>query len=303
MKSEIYKKQARLLLNILPEVAKETCFAMHGGTAINLFVRDMPRLSVDIDLTYTPIEDRAISLQHITEALTRIKNRIESTIPGINIKHKQDAAKLFISLQEVNVKVEVNLTGRGVIEEPIKMHLCKKAETEFDTFAVMQIVPLSQLYGGKICAALDRQHPRDLFDVKFLLANEGFSDEIKRGFLLCLISGDRPIHEIISPKLQDQELVLNNQFSGMSEEEFTYGDYIYIRNMLIDTVKAKLTEYDREFLLSVKALTPDWGIYNFERFSAVQWKLHNLQKLRDTNLDKYKKQYELLKQSLDFTIV
>jgi hypothetical protein len=118
-----------------------------------------------------------------------------------------------------------------------------------------------------------------------------------------LISGDRPIHEIISPKLQDQELVLNNQFSGMSEEEFTYGDYIYIRNMLIDTVKNRLTGYDREFLLSVKALTPDWDIYNFERFSAVQWKLHNLQKLRDTNLNKYKKQYELLKQSLDWTIV
>ncbi len=302
MKNETYKKQVELLLNVLPEIAKETCFAMHGGTAINLFVRDMPRLSIDVDLTYTPIENRVASLQHIGDALIRIKTRIESAIPGINITYKQDVAKLFISLQEINIKVEVNLIGRGVIEAPVKMRLCEKAEIEFDTFVVMPIVPLGQLFGGKICAALDRQHPRDLFDVKFLLENEGFSDEVKRGFLLCLISCDRPIHELIQPRLQDQELALNNQFSGMSEERFTYDDYIHIRDVLINIVKNELTEYDREFLLSVKTLAPDWGIYNFEKFPAVQWKLQNLQKLRSTNPDKYKKQCELLKQRLSLTV-
>lgn len=283
----------------MPEIAKESCFAIHGGTAINLFVRDMPRLSVDIDLTYIPIENRVISLQHIAEALIRVKGRIESIIPGIKVEYKQDLAKLFISLQEVNIKIEVNLTKRGIIDASVKMHLCEKAQLEFDTFIVMQVVPLSQLYGDKICAALDRQHPRDLFDVKFLLENEGFSDEIKRGFLLCLISGDEPIHHIIQPRLQDQKLALNNQFSGMSEEEFTYDNYIHVRNALIDAVKNGLTAYDREFLLSIKALTPDWHVYNFEKFPAVQWKLQNLQKLQNANLAKYRKQYELLKQCLD----
>lgn len=47
-----YNHQVRLLLAVLPEIAKEHCFALHGGTAINLFIRNMPRLSVDIDLTY-----------------------------------------------------------------------------------------------------------------------------------------------------------------------------------------------------------------------------------------------------------
>ena len=78
---EAYKQQVRLLLDILPEVAKEECFAMHGGTAINLFVRDMPRLSVDIDLTYIPIQECAESLTGINDALVRIKKRVEALKP------------------------------------------------------------------------------------------------------------------------------------------------------------------------------------------------------------------------------
>lgn len=47
---KVYKSQVKLLLDVLPLVSKEPCFALHGGTAINLFIRNMPRLSVDIDL-------------------------------------------------------------------------------------------------------------------------------------------------------------------------------------------------------------------------------------------------------------
>ncbi|WP_373091106.1 nucleotidyl transferase AbiEii/AbiGii toxin family protein [Zhongshania sp.] len=75
--NELYKPQLRLLLDVLPEVAKEACFAKHGGTAINLFVRDMPRLSVDIDLMYIEIADRSESLAAINDALLNIKARIE----------------------------------------------------------------------------------------------------------------------------------------------------------------------------------------------------------------------------------
>lgn len=99
-------------------MAKEKCFALHGGTAINLFVRDMPRLSVDIDLTYLPIEDRATSLMHIAEALEKIKGNIEWVIPGVRINHRQDAAKLQITANKVDVKLEVNLVNRGGLIEP-----------------------------------------------------------------------------------------------------------------------------------------------------------------------------------------
>ena len=58
MISSSYKAQVDLLLRILPFVAKEENFALKGGTAINLFVRDMPRLSVDLDLNYLPFDNR-----------------------------------------------------------------------------------------------------------------------------------------------------------------------------------------------------------------------------------------------------
>jgi predicted nucleotidyltransferase component of viral defense system len=298
MARQKYKDQVALLLEVLPLVANEKCFAMHGGTAINLFVRDMPRVSVDIDLTYTPIEDRTTSLANIAAALERIKASIEKRIPDTRVDHKQDIGKLLISARGVLVKLEVNLVGRGIFAPSETMPLCKWAQSEFDVFCVMPIVPLGQLYGGKICAALDRQHPRDLFDVKYLLENEGFTDDIKAGFLLCLLAGDRPIHETVKPSLQDQRKAMANQFEGMSEEAFTYEDFEAIRARLIETVHDRLTQKDREFLLSVKNLEPDWAIYDFERFPAVQWKLHNLRKLKETNPEKHKEQYEALRDRL-----
>ncbi len=212
MEAQRYKRQVRLLLDILPEVAKEDCFALHGGTAINMFVRNMPRMSVDIDLT--------------------------------------------------------------------------------------SIVPFGQLFGGKICAALDRQHPRDLFDLKYLLTQEGFSDIVKYGFIYCLLGSDRPIHEIIRPHFQDQRLALERQFSGMTAEKFTYEDYEQQRELLVQTIYASITQQDKTFLLSFKNAEPDWSIYNFERFPSIQWKLQNLNKLKKTNPGKHLEQYQLLEKKL-----
>src|ERR1700743_1245544 len=150
MEKAIYKKQAALLLNALPEVAKEKCFALHGGTAINLFMRDMPRLSVDIELTYLPIEDRETSLKHIAEALERLKTTIEKVIPGVRITPRLNAGKLQISANKADIKLEVNLTNRGSIAEPKEMSLCEKAQNIFEAFCTIPVVPVGQLFGGKI---------------------------------------------------------------------------------------------------------------------------------------------------------
>jgi len=294
-----YRKQVSLLLSVLPEVAKEKSFALHGGTAINLFVRNMPRLSVDIDLTYIPVEDRATSLENIQAALRRIKERIELAIKDVRITDRSRDGKLLISFHEIVVKIEVNLVARGTVDEPKGIALCSLAQGEFDAFCVMPVVPIGQLFGGKICAALDRQHPRDLFDVKHLLENEGFSDEIKSGFLLALISSERPIHEVIDPHLLDQQSVLENHFSGMSSEAFTYQDFEETRTKLLSTIDERLTDEDRTFILSIKGLEPDWSRYDFEKFPAVQWKLLNLRRLKDSNPNKYLEQYEALKSKLE----
>lgn len=295
---KIYREQVRLLLTVLPEVAKENCLALHGGTAINLFVRNMPRLSVDIDLTYLPIEDRETSFKHIAEALERIKRNIEKVVPSARVVPRYDAGKLQISANKVDVKLEVNLVNRGTIAKPKEMSLCEKAQTAFEAFCEVPVVPIGQLFGGKIVAALDRQHPRDIFDVKYMLAKEGFTPDIKEGFLLCLLCSDRPINEVVAPNFQDQRSALENQFSGMTDEEFSYKEYERVRQKLVETIHENLTDKDKGFLLSVKSGTPNWGVYDFQHFPSINWKLQNIQKLKDKNPDKHKEQYEALRKKL-----
>jgi len=295
---KIYRQQVLLLLTVLPEVAKEKCFALHGGTAINLFIRNMPRLSVDVDLTYLPIENRETSLNNIAEALQRIKKGIEKVIPGVRITPRLGAGKLQISGNGVDIKIEVNLVNRGCLKEPKELPLSEKTQVSFDAFCVMPIVPISQLFGGKIVAALDRQHPRDLFDVKQLLEAEGFTDEIKEGFLFSLLCSDRPINEVIRPNFQDQRSAHENQFAGMTDDEFTYEEFEVTRERLVQVVNQSLTQKDKEFLLSVKDVNPAWDIYDFQRFPSINWKLQNLQKLKANNPDKHKEQLEKRKEKL-----
>ncbi len=293
-----YQNQVELLLDVLPVVAREEVFALHGGTAINLFVRNMPRLSVDIDLTYLPLDsgNRDAALQGIFDALERIKSNLESQ--GLSVVHQEDKYKLQVSSPKAQIKVEVNSTGRGTLAEPQKMTLCERAQADFDVFVAMNVVPFGQLFGGKICAALDRQHPRDLFDVKYLLDNEGFTEEVKQGFVLGLISSGRPLHEIIRPNFSDQRATMVNHFEGMSADPFSYEDFEAYREKLVDIIHSNLTERDKEFLLSFKKLTPNWEIHDFERFPSVQWKLKNLRDLKVQNPSKLQDLHDELERKL-----
>ena len=294
-----YTKQVKLLLDVLPEVAKEACFAMHGGTAINLFVRDMPRLSVDIDLTYVEIAERNETLEGINAALMRIKERIEGLRPSIRIQHKENICKLQLDERGVMIKIEVNMVGRGLIGEATKAQLCEAAQEQFDAFCAVPIVPLGQLYGGKLCAAMDRQHPRDLFDVKLLLENEGFTDDIKRGFIFGLVGSNRPTHEMLNPNLLDQRMAFENQFEGMSAIEFSYDEYEATRLQLIETIQSSLNESDKVFLKSFNSLEPDWSIYDFQAFPSVKWKLLNLERFRQDKPEIYQQQIDALKGVLE----
>ncbi|MCE7530180.1 nucleotidyl transferase AbiEii/AbiGii toxin family protein [Polynucleobacter sp. IMCC 29146] len=299
MNTSNYRDQIELLLDVLPLVAQEEFLALHGGTAINLFVRNMPRLSVDIDLTYLPLGDRQESLSQIHLALERLKNRIEKIL-GVAVQYQTDTQKLVATSSKAQVKVEVNPVGRGLIAPAQKMILCDKAQEEFDRFVEINVVSTGQLYGGKICAALNRQHPRDLFDVQYLLENEGFTDEIKQGFLYNLLSSSAPINEVLLPNLLDQRKILESQFEGMSVEPFTYSDFEKARQSLLEAIQGGLTLEDRKFLLSVKDLSPDWSVYDFKDFPSVKWKLQNIERLRSDNPSKYHEQRDQLKNKLGF---
>lgn len=143
-------------------------------------------------------------------------------------------------------------------------------------------------------AALDRQHPRDLFDVKYLLQNEGFTTEIKKGFIYCLLGSDRPINEILNPHLLNQESVIISQFEGLSSEPFEYKEYVEVRKQLVQIVQNSLTAADKDFLLQFKNLSPVWDGYNYEEYPSIRWKLKNLRNLREKNPEKHTKQYSLL---------
>ncbi len=293
-----YKNQVRLLLSVIPEVAKEKCFALHGGTAINLFIRNMPRLSVDIDLTYIPLEDRTSSFTKINNALGVIKERLNIIFPDLLVEHQKDKLKLQISNKDALIKIEVNQGIRGLVRDTSVLILCEKAQEDFDAFCSIQGVSFGQLYGGKIVAALDRQHPRDLFDVKDLLENEGFTDEIKEGFIFTLLSSKRPIKEILFPNLINQEQAFTNQFMGMTEKPFSYADFEQTREKLVQVVREGLTETDKTFIINFENASPDWSIYDFEKFPAIQWKLQNLLALKDSNPEKHNSNMKELKRLL-----
>ena len=162
----------------------------------------------------------------------------------------------------------------------------------------MSLVSMGQLFGGKICAALDRQHPRDLFDIKYLFKNEGFTEQIKTGFLLALLSSPRPMDEILFPHLLDQQAAMTNQFKGMSSEPFSYTEFEQTRDMLISTIHSHLTFEDKLFIVDFKEGNPNWNVYDFERFPAVQWKLKNIRRLKENNLEKHTLQVSSLKKQL-----
>ena len=291
---EVYRNQVRLLLSVLPLVAQEKGFALKGGTAINLFDRDFPRLSVDIDLTYLFFDDRAMALANIAATLARLKGKIEGAISGITVtlvaQGDGTEAKLHCQHQGAQVKIEVNTTMRGHLFAPRPMACSEKVQEEFGVFVEATVVSQGELYGGKICAALDRQHPRDLFDVHRLLNSEGMTDEIKQGFVAGLLSHPRPIQEVLFPKLRDQKQTFDAQFAGMAFTPFTYDDLQATRLHLNEVIKGALTNDDRAFLLTFKDGLPDWSLQaapDLAKLPAVQWKLAHIRKLKQSNPSKH----------------
>lgn len=286
MNSE-YAKKVEILLKMIPLVTEEGVFAVHGGSAINLFVSNLPRYSVDIDLTYIPLEDRNSSLLHINEHLNSIAAKAGKAFRGMHIVEKPDICKLLCEYQGHQIKIEVNQTKRGVIGgDVIRKPICDKAQEEFGLYCETDIVPMTLLYGGKIAAALSRQHPRDMFDVRYM---EYPFTETREGLLFCLLGSDRPIRESFSPSLIDQSDALVNQFEGMTDIPFSYEEFENTRNELIRDVNALVTPEDKAFLLSFESAEPDWDNFEFGYFRdypSVKWKLQNLGKLKSTNPDK-----------------
>lgn len=258
----------------------------------------MPRLSVDIDLTYVPFsESRENDLKNIQVTLDRIKDQLKKLIPGITFpdaKRVGEELKIICYTPNATVKIEVNQINRGLIADAETVLLCEKAQEEFDRFCEIKMVSRKQLWGGKIVAALDRQHPRDIFDVRNLMLDSGISEEIKNGFLFFLLCSKRPIHEILCPNLIEQSTIFESQFTGMTTKQFSYEEFESTRQQLVAIVNEILTPEDKEFLIAFSKGEPLWDRVDYSTYPAIRWKLQNILKLKDENYAKYTEQCELL---------
>jgi len=283
--SEAYRQQVSLLIQVLPFVAEEECFALKGGTAINLFIRDLPRLSVDIDLTYLPLKSRTRALKEIEAALKRIAGGIAKGIPGAAVQmapagRENVITKIQVQRARTQVKIEVTPVLRGCVFDPEWRSVSPRVEGGFG-FAEIQVVSFADLYAGKIVAALDRQHPRDFFDVRDLLANEGVSDELRQAFLVYLLSGNRPLSELLDPHRKDIQGEYESSFAGMAAEPVGLEELLAAREEIIQTMVGGMPKEHRAFLLSVKRGQPKWelsGLTGVEALPAIKWRLQNLDK-------------------------
>ena len=289
---ERYRQQVDLLVRVLPAVSPEDVFALKGGTAINLFVRNLPRLSVDIDLTYLPIRPRADSLSEIEDALQRISTSIVGALPEAKVfesrLHREGTLnRLVVRTPDTQIKIEVTPVTRGCVFEPVTMPVAPAVEDQFG-YAETPVVSFDDLYAGKIVAALDRQHPRDLFDVRDLLANEGISDSLRRALLVYVVSHNRPAAEILAPNRRDLAKDFEDNFVGMSVDPVSLDDLLKTRERLIGTIVGEMPSAHRDFLVGVEKGDPDWssvGLADMAELPAIRWKLSNLDSLPSERRD------------------
>ena len=246
----------------------------------------MPRLSVDIDLTYVPVADRATSLAAIDSGMKRIADALKKGMRSAQLNASQPKdenyiTKLILRADDAQIKIEVTPVLRGCVYEPAMKRVSPKVEEQFG-FAEMPVLNFADLYAGKIMAALDRQHPRDLFDVRDLLANEGLDDMLRKAFIVYLLSHDRPMAEVLAPPRLDISAEYKRGFEGMVEQPVSPDGLLKAREDLIAEIVGKMPEEHKRFLISVKKGEPDWSLLNLpgaKDLPAVRWKLENLAKL------------------------
>lgn len=286
-RSNPYYRQVELLIRLLPFVFQEPCFALKGGTAINLFVRNFPRLSVDIDLVYLPDGDRDDALAAVHAALDRVAMAIEKAFSGVALvksyEQKPDALRLIVTHQNASVKIELSPVLRGSVHVPVNRVVVAGVEREFG-FAEGLVLAHDDLYAGKICAALDRQHPRDLFDILLLLENEGISDSLRKTALVYLLSHSRPIHELLAPRWRSLQSMFEGDFDGMAFRNVTVEELAAAGRQLLNLLLGQMTDSEQRFLYSVYDEVPDWSALGWQHvhdLPAVKWKLMNIARMTE----------------------
>lgn len=300
--NQAYLDTVRLMLSVAPVIFRNPGFALKGGTAINLFLRDMPRLSVDLDLVYPdhqPSRDEA--LRAISEHLHNIESELQNS--GFSCEtgssSQGDEVKIFVEKDRTRVKVEVNHVFRGTVLPVGRRPLALEAQDTFFTDIELPVLHPDELYGSKLVAAMDRQHPRDLFDILKLYELGGLTDGIVECFVCYLAGHNRPVHEVLFANEIDIATAFTNEFDGMTREPVSLDALLEIRQALFSELPSKLTENQRSFLMGLVEGDPDWDLMSCGHLAAmpaIRWKLSNLERLSRSNPDKFALQATELKE-------
>ena len=304
--NQTYLDTARLLTQVAPLVFADDAFALKGGTAINLFVRDMPRLSVDLDVVFPDhMLPRDQALKRIDEAMRQAAARLERR--GFQIHTPARGAgvtRLLARRDRTEVKVEANFVLRGTVHPVRNATLTPVARDVLLADLDIPVVSLEDVYGGKLVAALDRQHPRDLFDVMQLFEHEGITPGIRRAFVVYLASSNRPIHEVLFPALRDIRHDYTHNFLGMTAMPVPLDALLATRERMMYELQQGLEDTERQFLLSLVKGTPKWpllGIPHLEHLPGIRWKLQNLEQLKKANAGKFADQAKSLETAFSKT--
>ncbi|MEA8541080.1 nucleotidyl transferase AbiEii/AbiGii toxin family protein [Pseudomonas aeruginosa] len=295
-----YADTVRLLLAIVPDVFANDIFAMKGGTAINLVVQDMPRLSVDIDVVYLPWQTpRDEALQAINQELAAIATRVASLGVQTRLVRSKDLGdtKLIVENESSQVKIEVNVVFRGTVLPAERRSLSAKTSDLFGVELEVPILAPNELYAGKLVAALDRQHPRDLFDVWQLYESGGISDGMVECFVVYLAGHNRPTHEVLFGNDKNIAGEYERAFVGMTEVDCSLETLLKARVRLRHELPGRLSAQHKQFLSGLTRARPDWSLLQCQhaaQLPALRWKLSNLETFRKRRPEDFTAQADAL---------
>lgn len=301
MKQE-YIDTVRLLIDIAQEVFASDRFAIKGGTALNLFVQDMPRLSVDIDVVFTDhTRGREDALQAIQAELKTVATALAKRGLSVRLPKKPggEDAKLFVRNDLAEVKVEVNHIFRGTLLPTKSMSLTPAAQDLFTAEIAVPMLDTAEIYGSKLVAAMDRQHPRDIFDVLKMNEKFGLDPAFVDCFVAYLAGHNRPVHEVLYSVDVPLATIYENHFRGMTSDEVTLAALEQTRADMKHALPRALTEKHKAFLLSLVKAEPAWDLMPFPHLKdlpALRWKLANLETLRAKRPTVFGAQHDLLKE-------
>ena len=297
-----YLATARLLLDIAPTMFRSGLFAMKGGTALNLFVQDMPRLSVDIDVVFVDhAPDRDAALTAIRAELRGIQQALKNRGQDVKLPDNAqgDEVRLFVISPDAQVKVEVNFVFRGTVLTAQMQPLAGSAQDLFTTNVSLPVLATPELYGSKLVAAMDRQHPRDIFDVMHMLQRFGWTEAAVDCFVAYLAGHNRPVHEVLFGPAKPLEPTFTNEFFGMTRDDVPLAALEGTQTRLRHELPRQLAAHHRDFLPSLVRGAPDWGLMPFDRLQAlpaIRWKLQNLNTLKQRNAARFAEQEAQLAQ-------